>query len=180
MILTKRERMELIGRARSRTGRAEDARRARVILLLIEGATWDAVCHAVGCSRGFVANWSRRFADERLGGLYSRYRGQVPLRHTLRQKPASWRPRGGCRPTGRPTGARANSPLNSGSAICGWHACGRSMESSPTAWNAIWPPTIQTSRRRRRENRARRHRPGHLHLHQGSRQEAHAVYPSLQ
>lgn len=37
IILTKRERMELTGRVRSRTGRAEDARRARVILLLAEG-----------------------------------------------------------------------------------------------------------------------------------------------
>jgi transposase len=82
MILTKRERMELTRRARSRTGRAEAARRARVVLLLAEGATWDAVCHAVGCSRGFVATWSQRFAAERLAGLYSRHRGQVPLRHT--------------------------------------------------------------------------------------------------
>lgn len=82
IVLTKRERLELIRRARSRTGRAETARRARVILLLAEGATWDAVCQAVGCSRGFVANWSQRFAAERLAGLYSRHRGQAPLRHT--------------------------------------------------------------------------------------------------
>jgi hypothetical protein len=55
MVLTKRERMELTRRARSRTGRAKTARRARVILLLAEGATWDAVCHALGCSRGCSA-----------------------------------------------------------------------------------------------------------------------------
>ncbi|MDI3465111.1 MAG: hypothetical protein OJF50_003932 [Nitrospira sp.] len=42
MVLTKRERSELTRRARSRTGRAETARRARVILLLAEGRTWDA------------------------------------------------------------------------------------------------------------------------------------------
>ena len=82
IILTRRERMELTRRARSRTGRAEAARRARVILLLADGATWDAVCHAVGCSRGFVATWSRRFAAERLAGLYRRHRGHVPRRHT--------------------------------------------------------------------------------------------------
>src|SRR5688500_5140361 len=82
IVLTKCERMELTRRARSRTGRAETARRARVILLLAEGATWETVCHALGCSRGFVANWSQRFAVERLAGLYSRHRGQVPLRHT--------------------------------------------------------------------------------------------------
>jgi transposase len=82
IVLTRRERMDLTSRAKSRTGRAETARRARVILLLAEGVTWDAVCLALGCSRGFVATWSRRFAAERLAGLYSRHRGHVPLRHT--------------------------------------------------------------------------------------------------
>lgn len=82
MVLTKPERMELSRQARSRTGRAEAARRARVILLLAEGATWDAVCRTVGCSRGFVATWSQRFATERVAGLYSRHRGQVSRRDT--------------------------------------------------------------------------------------------------
>ncbi|MFO0778824.1 MAG: IS630 family transposase [Nitrospira sp.] len=82
IVLTKRERMELTRQARSRTGRAETARRARVILLLAKGATWETVCQAVGCSRGFVANWRQRFTAERLAGLYSRHRGQAPLPHT--------------------------------------------------------------------------------------------------
>lgn len=82
IVLTTCERIELTRRARSRTGRAGDARRARAILLRAAGATWDSVCHALGCSRGFVATWSQRFAAERLAGLYSRHRGQVPLRHT--------------------------------------------------------------------------------------------------
>ncbi|MDQ6733398.1 MAG: helix-turn-helix domain-containing protein, partial [Nitrospirota bacterium] len=81
-ILTKSERAALIKRAKSRTGRAEDARRARVILLLAEGRPWDAVCVQVGCSRGFVALWRQRFTDERLAGLSSRHRGQPPRRHT--------------------------------------------------------------------------------------------------
>ena len=42
--LTKRERMDLTRRATSRTGRAEDARRARVILLLAWGRPWVVVC----------------------------------------------------------------------------------------------------------------------------------------
>lgn len=84
IVLTKRERVELIRQARSRTGRAERARRARVILLLAEGKTWDAICHTVGCSRGFVANWRQRFAAKRVAGLHSRHRGQVPLRDTPR------------------------------------------------------------------------------------------------
>jgi transposase len=75
--LTRLERMELERRAASRTGRAEDARRARLILLLAEGHTWDEVSERVGCSRGFVASWSKRFAAERIAGLYSRHLGQV-------------------------------------------------------------------------------------------------------
>ena len=75
--LTNVERMELERRAASRTGRAEDARRARLILLLSEGHTWDEACERVPCSRGFVASWTKRFAEGRLSGLYSRHLGQV-------------------------------------------------------------------------------------------------------
>ncbi len=75
--LTNSERMELTRRANSRTDRAEDARRARLILLLGEGHTWDEVSERIECSRGFVASWSKRFAEQRIAGLYSRHLGQV-------------------------------------------------------------------------------------------------------
>jgi transposase len=68
--------MELSRRAASRTGRAEDARRARVILLLHEGLTWDEVMERLDCSRGFIGTWSKRFRESRLAGLFSRHRGQ--------------------------------------------------------------------------------------------------------
>jgi transposase len=75
--LTSSERMELTRRANSRTDRAEDARRARLILLLDEGHTWDEVSERIDCSRGFVASWSKRFVEQRISGLYSRHLGQV-------------------------------------------------------------------------------------------------------
>jgi transposase len=75
--LTNAERMELTRRASSRTDRAEDARRARLILLLAEGHTWDEASERIECSRGFVASWSKRFAEQRIAGLYSRHIGQV-------------------------------------------------------------------------------------------------------
>src|SRR5271154_4962117 len=75
--LTNAERMELTRRATSRTDRAEDARRARLILLLAEGHTWDEIIERIECSRGFVASWSKRFAEQRIAGLYSRHFGQV-------------------------------------------------------------------------------------------------------
>src|SRR6195256_6042940 len=76
--LSNSEFMELTRRANSRTDRAEDTRRARLILLLAEGHTWDEVSERIGCSRGFVATWSRRFTEQRIAGLYSRHLGQVP------------------------------------------------------------------------------------------------------
>jgi transposase len=97
--LTKTERMELTKQATSRTGRTEDARRARLVLLLAEGHTWDDVCDRLPCSRGFIDSWSKRFAAERVAGLYSRHRGQSAsvltprleariLEWTLKRKPA--------------------------------------------------------------------------------------------
>lgn len=97
--LTNSERVELTRRAHSRTARAEDARRARLILLLAEGHTWDEVSERIECSRGFVASWSKRFAEQRIGGLYSRHVGQVAtvltpqlearvLEWTVRRQPA--------------------------------------------------------------------------------------------
>src|SRR5438105_11749278 len=75
--LTNSELMELTRRANSRTDRAEDARRARLILLLAEGHTWDEAIERIECSRGFVASWSKRFSEQRIAGLYSRHLGQV-------------------------------------------------------------------------------------------------------
>jgi transposase len=97
--LTKIERMELAKQATCRTGRAEDARRARLVLLLAEGHTWDDICDRLPCSRGFIDSWSKRFAAERVAGLYSRHRGQSAsvltprleariLEWTLKRKPA--------------------------------------------------------------------------------------------
>src|SRR6202165_2502814 len=97
--LTKTERMELTKQAVSRSGRAEDARRARLVLLLAEGHTWDDLCDRLACSRGFIDSWSKRFTAERVAGLYSRHRGQAAsvltprleariLEWTLKKKPA--------------------------------------------------------------------------------------------
>ena len=84
MRLSESEQQVLEQRARSRTIRAEDARRARVILLLAEGLSWDDVCERLSCSRGFVARWRKRFLSERLAGMYSRHRGPSPRRLTPR------------------------------------------------------------------------------------------------
>jgi transposase len=76
MTLTDVERRALERRSHSRTGRADDARRARCILLLADGASWAQIRGPLHCGDSYINRWSRRFAAERLAGLYSRHCGQ--------------------------------------------------------------------------------------------------------
>ena len=96
--LTTVEREELESRCRSRRLRAEDARRARLVLMLARGDSYAAVQAALGCDPGYVSRWKRRFEAERLAGLYSRHRGskarvltpklQARILEKTRQKPS--------------------------------------------------------------------------------------------
>lgn len=99
IVLTEAERLELDERAASRNGRADDARRARLIVLLAGGRTWSEIRDKLDCNDGFIDRWSRRFREERLAGLFSRHAGQAAstltpaleariLEWTLKRKPA--------------------------------------------------------------------------------------------
>jgi transposase len=76
--VTEMERAELSQRAASRAGRADDGRRARLILLLDSGHTWAEIRDKLACNDSFIDLWSRRFVSERLAGLFSRHAGQPP------------------------------------------------------------------------------------------------------
>jgi transposase len=76
LILTRSERTELRRRARTRSGRADDARIARVLLLLADGSSYLDVQREVDCSAPFVSKWKKRFLAERLAGLYARHEGR--------------------------------------------------------------------------------------------------------
>ena len=76
--LTPDERDELERRVRTRTIRAEDARRARVILMLAEGASYSTIETTVACYRDYVNRWRKRFLAHRVPGLQSRYHRQPP------------------------------------------------------------------------------------------------------
>src|SRR5271163_3893220 len=82
IVLTEAERMELSQRAASRSGRADDARRARLLLLLEAGRTWSAIRDKLDCNDAFIDRWSKRFRQERLAGLFSRHAGQQASRLT--------------------------------------------------------------------------------------------------
>lgn len=76
------EKDELESRIRRRSGRADEARIARVLILLDEGMTYSTIQERVGCSAPFISKWKKRFLAERLAGLYSRHSGRVADRLT--------------------------------------------------------------------------------------------------
>src|SRR5450755_4913905 len=76
--LSKVERDELTQRASSQSGRADEARRARLILLLDAGQTWAVIREKLDCPDSFIDRWTKRFVQERLAGLFSRRAGQLP------------------------------------------------------------------------------------------------------
>jgi transposase len=97
--LSKIEQVELTQRCARQAGRADEARRARLILLLDAGHTWAAIREKLDCTDSFIDRWSKRFRDERLAGLFSRHAGQEAttltpaleariLEWTVKRKPA--------------------------------------------------------------------------------------------
>src|SRR5512135_2879792 len=73
---------ELQARVRSRALRAEDARRARLILMLADGESYTSICRTLACNPSFVSRWKTRFAAEGLSGLHSQYWGRQVERRT--------------------------------------------------------------------------------------------------
>ncbi|AND69809.1 hypothetical protein ATSB10_23550 [Dyella thiooxydans] len=68
--------MALETQVESNHGDTESARHARLILLLAAGHTWADIRARLGCSDSYIARWSKRFAAERLAGLYTRHAGR--------------------------------------------------------------------------------------------------------
>jgi transposase len=75
MKLTREVEQELKSRVRSQALRADDVRRARLILMLAEGQSFSAICKTLGCNRSYVSSWKRRFVEQGLAGLHSRHPG---------------------------------------------------------------------------------------------------------
>jgi transposase len=84
MILTESERSELQHQVSSQHGRADAARRARLILLLADGLTWAEIRGKLDCSDSYIARWSKRFNAERLAGLFAHHAGRERYKITDR------------------------------------------------------------------------------------------------
>src|SRR5260370_33212511 len=75
IVLTPPERRELKRRARQRSLAVELVKRTEVILMLAAGHSYREVRQRLDCSDEYIREWKRRFQEERLAGLDSRYRG---------------------------------------------------------------------------------------------------------
>lgn len=71
------ERRELKRISRSQSGRADDVRRARIILGLAGGQTLAALNRSQSCSVNTVKLWRDRFVKERISGLWGRHLGKA-------------------------------------------------------------------------------------------------------
>jgi transposase len=77
-VLTADERVALEALARAGRGRADLARRARIVLRLAGGASYAEIVHGLGESSRSVAKWKQRFLEARVAGLAGRYRKNAP------------------------------------------------------------------------------------------------------
>src|SRR5262252_5960041 len=75
--LAPEERDELQSRIRNRSLRAEDHRRARLILLLDSGRSYAEIQEIISCGATYVSRWKQRFLSGRISGLFSRHPGRA-------------------------------------------------------------------------------------------------------
>jgi transposase len=76
--LTTEERRMQVSLSRSRAAPAADVKRARLIVMLDEGLSWNAIGERLPCTPDYISRWKSRFERERLTGLYARHRGSAP------------------------------------------------------------------------------------------------------
>src|SRR6218665_1737644 len=76
MNLTEAEIVELRQQANGRSVRADLGRPSPLILALSGGLTLSAIKAKLDCNDSYIALWSKRFAADRLAGLFSRHAGR--------------------------------------------------------------------------------------------------------
>lgn len=78
VILTPEERAELEARARSMKLRSDAVGRAKLILMLADGATYRQIRSELGFTTATTSKWKKRFLENRVDGLKSQYKGSKP------------------------------------------------------------------------------------------------------
>src|SRR5512138_1750650 len=82
IVLTEFEQTELVRRSRSQSLRADDVQRARLILLLADGQSYEGISEQLKCSPTWINRWRHRFLQARLAGLYSKHHGRKVHKRT--------------------------------------------------------------------------------------------------
>ena len=75
LTLSRDERAALEALARSHRGRADEARRARIILLLADGYSYTTISERIDCTAQTIATWKARYQAAGVAGLRGRHRG---------------------------------------------------------------------------------------------------------
>src|SRR6476469_1996388 len=142
VVLAPPERRELNRRARRRSLAIEIVKRAEVILMLASGHSYREVRERLDCSDEYIREWKKRFPEERLAGLDSRYRGsqrrtrtaevEARILEATRQGPL----------TGQPTGAVIGWPKSWALVSPVSAVSGAILVFSLRARVDIWPATI--------------------------------------
>ena len=70
--------------AHSRTLPAGDVFRAKLILLLADGMTYEQIITALGTTKPTIARWKARCEEAGMEGLQPRHKGSQPRAATLR------------------------------------------------------------------------------------------------
>ncbi|WP_211226158.1 hypothetical protein [Solimonas flava] len=151
MNLSDGERSELMAMQRSRRRAAGEVRRARLVLLLDEGLSLEAIKRVLGCDSRVIGTWGSRFASDRLASLHGRHPGRVARRdlarlearvpdYTLKRKPAD----GSTHWSNRKLAKRLKVPRMTR------RGSGASTIFVRIGWIPIWGPKIPTSRPRQR------------------------------
>lgn len=96
IVISPPERKELNRRIRSRSIRAEDARRANAIVALASGASIRSAAAALGCSTSYIQRWRDRFLEHRISGLVARHQGRTATKDApkLEARILEWTRRG--------------------------------------------------------------------------------------
>jgi len=76
--LNESQREELTRWAHSRTLPAGDVFRAKLILSLADGMTYEQVVSALGTTKPTIARWKARFEQAGIAGLEPRHKGSQP------------------------------------------------------------------------------------------------------
>src|SRR6478672_12414590 len=76
--LTEEQRKELTGWAHSRTLPAGDVFRARLILALADGMTYEAIKSSLQTTAPTISRWKQRFEESGIEGLEPQHKGSKP------------------------------------------------------------------------------------------------------